>query len=514
MKHLMASATLLLLAACSTTPPATPGTPATTPPTTSPSVTPAAQSPNQFASTAPSTPSGLRPGTAAPSTTPASTPPSSAPLPVAPASTTPVATTPATPPETTAPRTVVTTNYSTETVLAGLKSESDYAQVAGIATKYNLKVDRYLTGIRTVIFLTQGQPVPDLVNQLAQEPIFAYVESDQVSAQKPNEERPADAPSFSLFNVPLVNDTFFSTQYGLKAIKAPESWALANGEGITVAVIDSGVAFGHKDLKNQVLPGYDAYPRKAGNKGGDVSSLNYLMPTYKHGSHVAGIIAAATDNNEGIAGVAPKAKILPVNIFPGVGDIIKSVFAPEENTSETLISIIADGVVWAADHGAHVINMSLAVTEPSNTLERAVQYALEKNVTVVVAAGNERMANNARNYLAAIPGVIGVGATDRDNNVTAFSNSGDYVSVAAPGYMITSTVPSFLRFNPYVEMSGTSMAAPHVAGVAALMRQKFGAQATPAWIKQRLEETAIDRGEPGRDDLYGHGLVDTYQALQ
>jgi serine protease len=80
--------------------------------------------------------------------------------------------------------------------------------------------------------------------------------------------------------------------------------------------------------------------------------------------------------------------------------------------------------------------------------------------------------------------------------------------------MITSTVPSFLRFNPYVEMSGTSMAAPHVAGVAALMRQKFGAQATPAWIKQRLEQTAIDRGEPGRDDLYGHGLVDTYQALQ
>ncbi|MEZ0368748.1 MAG: S8 family serine peptidase, partial [Candidatus Sericytochromatia bacterium] len=231
------------------------------------------------------------------------------------------------------------------------------------------------------------------------------------------------------------------------------------------------------------------------------------------GSHVAGIIAAEANNTKGIAGVAPEAKILPIKIFPDLTDIISSIVAPGGDESQTIVSMLADAIVWAADHGANVINMSLAVNEQSATLDRAVAYALGKNVTVVVAAGNSRHEDNARNYLAAIDGVIAVGATDDKDNVTFFSNSGDYVSIAAPGLDVISSVPSFLGINPYVKMSGTSMAAPNVAGVAALLHSKFGATATPAWIKQRLESSALDRGEAGRDDLYGHGLVNAYKAL-
>lgn len=138
---------------------------------------------------------------------------------------------------------------------------------------------------------------------------------------------------------------------------------------------------------------------------------------------------------------------------------------------------------------------------------------INKNVSVVVAAGNDRHIDNARNYLASIPGVIGVAATDSQDKVTFFSNSGDYISVAAPGLDIISTVPSFLGINSYINMSGTSMAAPQVAGVAALLKEKYGAQATPAWIKQRLESTAKDEGDAGRDDLYGYGVVNAWRAL-
>lgn len=406
---------------------------------------------------------------------------------------------------------ITSANYNTATLVAGLHFDQDRAAAEAIAQRHNLTIERYNDSIKIVVYNTLGQDVPALLEALSNESALEYVEADQVASQKPKDEK---AVNDNFQTQAALNDTYYAQQYGLQAMNVPAAWELSQGEGVVVAVIDTGVDLDHPDLKGRVVPGYDAFSQEEGEDAGDVSSLNYVVSAYKHGSHVAGVIAAEANNGKGIAGVAPQAKVMPIKIFADFSDIIKSLWAKEEDTSYTIISILADGIVWAADHGADVINMSLAVSEDSATIERAVKYALSKDISVIVAAGNDRHLTNNRNYLAAIAGVVGVGATDEKNAITFFSNSGDYVSVAAPGLDIISTVPSFLNFNSYVKMSGTSMAAPAVAGVAALMKAKYGTQATPAFIKSRLEQTAVDKGEPGRDDLFGFGIVNARAALE
>lgn len=413
---------------------------------------------------------------------------------------------------TAAPKMQLADNYSTATLLAGLQMSATEADAQTLAQKYNLGIENYMPQIRTVVFNTQGQNVPELLQKLAQEPVLEYVESDQVATQKPEREE-AFEEGFQTANNNPVSDSYFSQQYGLTQLRVPEAWELAKGEDTVVAVIDTGTAFKHPDLGKNMVPGFDAFSNKSGKTGGDVSSLHHLMSSYKHGSHVAGIIAAETDNGRGIAGVAPAAKIMPISIFPNFSGWLKNLLKPADDVDQTIISILANGIIWAVDNGADVINMSLAVNQQSTTLERAVQYALDANVSVIVAAGNQRHQGNVRNELAAIEGVVAVGAVDKNAEVTFFSNSGDYLSVAAPGMDVLSTAPSFLGMNNYIKMTGTSMAAPHIAGVAALLKSKYGEEATPAFIKERLESTAVDKGEPGWDELYGHGLVDAYRAL-
>lgn len=405
-------------------------------------------------------------------------------------------------------------DYNTEKILLGLQSEKDLTKATEILNKYNLKQDNFIKGINTISVSSNGQNVPDLLNKLDAEKFFAFVETDNISSNKPEKESDVIDKLFSIFSVTSpVNDKYYKDQYALTALNVPAAWNLSTGKNTTIAIIDSGVDFAHGDLKNKILAGYDAFAKKEGSKGGNASKLNYVSATYKHGSHVAGIAAAEINNSKGIAGVAPDAKILPVAIFPEIPELFKTSKKNTDGSDITVVSAIADGIVWATDHKADVINMSLGVWEPSITLEKAVQYALDHNVSVVVAAGNERSIDNKRNYLAAIKGVIAVGATDINNNITSFSNSGDYVTVAAPGMDIISTTPSILYLKEYRKMSGTSMAAPHIAGIVALLKSKFGEKATPHWIKERLEETATDLGVVGRDDFYGKGLVNAEKAL-
>ncbi|MFN8576935.1 MAG: S8 family serine peptidase [Candidatus Sericytochromatia bacterium] len=404
-------------------------------------------------------------------------------------------------------------NYNTQTLLAGIRNEKDYDKVRELATKYNVKIENFMQGINTVVLATNNQNVPELIKKLSAEKVFSFIETDNMATNKPTAESDIVDSIFSIFSTPQVNDKYFKDQYGLINTNVDKAWELSTGKNVKVAVIDSGVDVKHDDLKVNVLPGYDAFSKIEGEKAANASKLNYISSTYKHGSHVAGIIAAQYNNTKGIAGVAPEAKILPVKIFPDFTDFFKAAKKNDDGSDVTVVSAIADGIVWSVKHNADVINLSLGLWEQSNTIERAVKYALENNVSVVVAAGNERATTNRKNYLAAINGVIAVGATDKNNQIAFFSNSGDYVSVAAPGFDIVSTTPSFLNLKNYRKMSGTSMASPLVAGIAAMLKDKFKDKATPAWIKERIEKTATDLGAQGRDDLYGSGLVNAYKAL-
>jgi probable HAF family extracellular repeat protein len=268
----------------------------------------------------------------------------------------------------------------------------------------------------------------------------------------------------------------------LRSIRAEQAWDLSHGSSeMTIAVVDTGV---NKwvDLKEQVLPGHNFVD---GNT--DTTDKSRM----EHGTFVAGIAAAFTNNGVGIAGVAWSASVLPVKVLDAHGN------GTDAN--------IAAGIAWAADHGADVINLSLGGTAPGDVLCEAVGYALTKDVVVVAAAGNE--GNAVPVYPAACPGAIAVSATDWNGDFAYFSSYGSSVDLAAPGLEITSVMGAGYQF-----ANGTSFAAPMVAGVTALVRAK-DPDLTQAAVATRLEQTARDKGPAGRDAYYGAGLLDAYAAV-
>ncbi|GIF42324.1 S8 family serine peptidase [Actinoplanes xinjiangensis] len=295
-----------------------------------------------------------------------------------------------------------------------------------------------------------------------------------------------DAPVTAL-GAPTGTDAYRSRQWSLATMNVAQAWQASTGTGITVAVIDSGVDAGHPDLAGQVLPGVDLI---AGTEGVSTDPNG-------HGTHVAGTIAAVTGNGTGVAAVAPDAKILPIRALDADGS--------------GYMSDTATGIVYATDHGAHVINMSLGGTEPSAAVSNAISYARSKGVVVVAAAGNSRASGSPTSYPAADQGVIAVASTTSSDWYSNFSNQGDYIDVAAPGSGIISTYPQ-ASGNAYVSMNGTSMAAPHVAALAALLKG-YRPALTPDEVQQAMEVSAVDLGTPGEDSDYGHGRVDAAAAL-
>ncbi len=233
-----------------------------------------------------------------------------------------------------------------------------------------------------------------------------------------------------------VNDPYYPEQWALPAIGAPDAWAAmpADAQRITVAVIDSGVCLDHPDLVGRILPGYDF-----------VDDDNQASDSFGHGCGVAGIIAANGNNGIGIAGVAPNAMILPLRVLDaqGIG----------------AYSDVAAAIVFAADNGAQVINLSLGGAFPSTVLESAVNYAVERGVTVVAAAGNT--GSEQILYPAAYAPVIAVGAIDSALQTSSFSARGAGVDIWAPGQTILTTTVD----GSHATSSGTSFAAPYVAGV-------------------------------------------------
>jgi type VII secretion-associated serine protease mycosin len=287
---------------------------------------------------------------------------------------------------------------------------------------------------------------------------------------------------------PGGTDPYRSRQWDLTTMNVAGAWQGSTGSGVTVAVLDTGVDASHPDLAGQVLTGYDA---TTDTTGGD-------SDPHGHGTHVAGTIAALTGNGIGVSGIAPDVRILPVRVLDADGS---------GYDSDT-----AEGIVWAADNGADVINLSLGGPDRSSAITSAVAYAHGKGVVVVAAAGNDRANGSPTSYPGADPGVIAVAATDSGDTVAAYSNAGGYVDVAAPGSGILSTYPTALGASGYATMNGTSMASPHVAAAAALL---LGARPdlTPDQVETALESSAADLGATGRDNDYGYGRIDAAAAL-
>jgi hypothetical protein len=212
-----------------------------------------------------------------------------------------------------------------------------------------------------------------------------------------------------------------------------------------------------------------------------------------HGTHVAGILGAARGNGEGISGVAPGVQILPVRVLDETGN---------GDDDE-----LAFGIIWAVDNGADILNLSIGGAIPSTLLEGAIDHALANGVLVVVAAGNDGATGNEPSYPAAYRQVLAVGSIDSSDRRSIFSNTGAYLDVAAPGSWIVSTWPG----GRYQTSSGTSMAAPFVAGAAALLQARTGLQGTD--LGARLVADATDLGSAGFDEEFGAGLVNPLATI-
>ncbi|MBX9366808.1 type VII secretion-associated serine protease mycosin [Streptomyces sp. WAC04114] len=296
-------------------------------------------------------------------------------------------------------------------------------------------------------------------------------------------------------------DGIRAQQWALDAMHTEQAWQTTKGRGITVAVLDTGVEADHPDLAGNVLPGKDLV--RFGAEPGDRAWA-------RHGTAMAGIIAGhghGPGNADGVLGIAPEAKILPVRVILEDGDPSRA------KARSTRGNALAEGIRWAADHGADVINLSLgddsASAHPEPSEDQAVQYALKKGVVVVASAGNGGEKGDHISYPAAYPGVIAATAVDRAGTRASFSTRRWYATVSAPGVDVVIADPD----HKYYEGWGTSAAAAFVSGAAALVKAAHPGLA-PAQIKSLLEDTARNAPSGGRDDSRGFGFVDPAAAIE
>ncbi|MFK0283478.1 type VII secretion-associated serine protease mycosin [Streptomyces sp. NPDC090499] len=296
-------------------------------------------------------------------------------------------------------------------------------------------------------------------------------------------------------------DSIRAQQWGLSALHLDEAWRTTKGRGITVAVLDTGVEADHPDLAGNVLTAKDMIGFGAGPGDRDWA---------RHGTAMAGIIAGhghGVGNGDGVMGVAPEARILPVRVILEDGDSARA------KARSTRGNALAEGIRWAADHGADVINLSLgddsdsAHPEPSE--DEAIQYALKKDVVVVASAGNGGDKGDHISYPAAYPGVIAATAVDKFGTRAGFSTRRWYATVSAPGVDIVIADPD----HKYYEGWGTSAASAFVSGAVALIKAAHPGL-TPAQIKKLLEDTARDAPAGGRDDSRGFGMIDPAAAIR
>lgn len=310
------------------------------------------------------------------------------------------------------------------------------------------------------------------------------------------------ATAFALLPAaPAHADAIRDQQWGLAALHTERAWQTTRGHGVTVAVVDTGVDDRLPDLAGQVLAGKDMIGFGAGR--GDRSWA-------RHGTAMAGIIAGhghGPGGEDGVLGIAPEARILPVRVILEASDPSRA------KARETRGTALADGIRWAAGHGADVINLSLGddskSAHPEPGEDAAIQYALKRGAVVVASAGNGGEKGDHISYPAAYPGVIAVAAVDRYGTHASFSTRGWYAAVSAPGVDVVVAAPDRQY---YVEW-GTSAASAFVSGAVALVRSAHPGL-SPAQIKSLLTDTARSAPAEGRDDARGYGLVDPAAAIE
>ncbi|MFC5833918.1 S8 family serine peptidase [Nonomuraea insulae] len=286
-------------------------------------------------------------------------------------------------------------------------------------------------------------------------------------------------------------------QWQLGALGLPQAWRSSKGDGVLVAVLDTGVNARHPDLTGAVVQGPDLTGAGKGLWGPHGTAMASLIAGRGHGD----------DRKGGVLGVAPAAEVLSVRVTLENGDPLRA----KQRTGWR--DALAQGIRYAADHGADVISMSLGggsgAWEGAAAEEEAVQYAIGKGAVLVASSGNDGAAGNRKNFPAAYPGVIAVGAVDQRMKVAGFSNRQDYVSVVAPGTEIVTADGG----DSYVVGDGTSSAAAMVAGIAALIRSAHPGM-SPYHVRMAIEQGTRRRPSDGYSPEYGHGVVDALLALR
>jgi subtilisin family serine protease len=352
-----------------------------------------------------------------------------------------------------------------------------------------------------------------LLSRVARDPDVEFAEEDKVAriSLVPNDPYYASAGSWG---------QAYDDLYGLKKVGAATAWDASQGQGVTVAVVDTGVDYAHPDIADNIWTNAGEIPGNAVDDDGngyvdDVRGWDFVGPAYGnplpdadprdghgHGSHVAGTAAAAGENGIGVVGMAFRARVMAVKGL--------------DNTGRGLDSQLAAAVVYAADNGADVINASWGGPGDSQVLREAVDYAADLGVVFVASAGNS--AADARNFHpSAFARVITVAASDFADATAYFSNWGPKIDVTAPGVDILSlrahgTSGGIPLNEGYTRMSGTSMASPHVSGLAALILAHHPTYSTEQ-VRQALRVSAHDLGPGGFDTTFGYGRIDATQAL-